>query len=451
MKKCLMFILFFFCLSNSFYSQNQFVIQNKKGSDKIKFQLINNLIVIPIEINGITLSFLLDTGVSKPIIFNFITVSDTLKIRNAKKIYLRGLGEGNSIEAFKSENNVFKIGDAIKLNQDLYAIYESNLSFAPRLGVPVHGILGFDLFEDLVVEINYSNKYIRLTEPDKYRYKDCRKCEKFNLEFYNNKPYIYAKVKISEQQIPVKLLIDSGGSDALWLFEDAELGIVLDNKYFEDFLGYGLSGSVYGKRSKLDELALNSFVLKKANVAYPDSTSIYFAKKITGRNGTLAGNILKRFNIIFDYRNAVVTFKKNGYFKDKFSYNKSGIEIAHNGVRFVKERNNFISKNTNSLSNNTNGGTNGTNGTRIVLDPGYKLSLKPAYAIVELRKGSPAYNAGLKTGDVVLSVNGNPAYKYSLQQIVQIFSSEHGKKINLKIDRGGVIINYAFVLENFFK
>ena len=27
------------------------------------------------------------------------------------------------------------------------------------------------------------------------------------------------------KQIPVKLLIDSGGSDALWLFEDDSLGI----------------------------------------------------------------------------------------------------------------------------------------------------------------------------------------------------------------------------------
>ena len=101
-------------------------------------------------------------------------------------------------------------------------------------------LLGFDLFKDLVVEINYSHKYIRLTEPIKYRYKDCKKCERFNLEFYNNKPYINSKVKINDKQIPVKLLIDSGGSDALWLFEDDTLGIVSNKKYFEDFLGHGL-------------------------------------------------------------------------------------------------------------------------------------------------------------------------------------------------------------------
>lgn len=445
MKRALMLILLFFCFSNLAYSQGKFVIQNKKKSDKIKFKLINNLIVIPVEINGVELSFLLDTGVSKPIIFNFLNVSDTLKIKNAKKIYLRGLGEGESVEALKSTNNVFKVGDAIKLNQDLYAVYDANLNFAPRLGVPVHGILGFDLFKDLVVEINYSHKYIKITEHKKNRYKKCKKCEKFNLEFFNSKPYINAKVNINNKQIPVKLLIDTGGSDALWLFEDSALGITASDRYFEDFLGHGLSGSVYGKRSKIDEFLLKSFVLKSANVAYPDSTSILFAKKISGRNGSLAGNILKRFNVIMDYKNALVTFKKNGYFNEKFSYNKSGIELAHNGVRFVKERENYV-PNKNSLTSETN-----QNQTRIVFDSSYKFSLKPAYAIVELRVGSPAHKAGLKNGDIVLSVNGNLAHQFSLQQMMQMFYDDGGKKIKIKIDRNGVVLNFSFLLVDFFK
>lgn len=235
MKKLLTLILLFFCLSNMSFSQGKFIIQNKKHSDKIKFKFINNLIIIPVEINGVELSFLLDTGVSKPIIFNFLNVSDTLKIKNTEKIYLRGLGGGESVAAFKSKNNIFKIGDAIKLNQELYAVYGANLNFAPRLGVPVHGILGFDLFKDFVVEINYSNKYIRLTEPQNFNYKNCRKCERLHLEFYNNKPYLNAKVEINKKEIPVKLLIDTGGSDALWLFEDDSLGLVSNEKYFNDF------------------------------------------------------------------------------------------------------------------------------------------------------------------------------------------------------------------------
>ena len=448
MKRILVLILLFFCLSNLSYSQGEFVIQNHKRSDKIKFKFINNLIVIPVEINGVELSFLLDTGVSKPIIFNFLNVSDTLKIKDTKKIYLRGLGEGESIEALRSRNNIFKIGDAIKLNQDLYAIYDANLNFAPRLGVPVHGILGFDLFKDLIIEINYSHKYIRMTEPENYKYKKCRKCERFNLEFYNNKPYINTKVKINDKQIPVKLLIDSGGSDALWLFENDSLGIFSNNKYFEDFLGHGLSGSVYGKRSKIDEFSLKNFVFKATNVAFPDSTSISFAKRIKNRNGSLAGNILKRFNVVMDYTNAIVTLKKNGYFNEKFSYNKSGIELAHDGVRLVKERDRAKAS---SIQNKQLGDGGARVSTKIVFDAGYKLRLKPAFAIVELRINSPAHRSGLKIGDIILSINNKEAYLFSLQELMHMFYGDEGKKIKLKIDREGIPLTFQFLLEDLFK
>ena len=49
----------------------------------------------------------------------------------------------------------------------------------------------------------------------------CRKCEVFPLTIYQNKPYMDVNVSINEraQKIPVKMLIDSGGSDSLWLFE----------------------------------------------------------------------------------------------------------------------------------------------------------------------------------------------------------------------------------------
>ncbi len=445
MKKIFALVMLFFCLSHLSFSQGKFVIQNKKHSDKIKFKFINNLIIIPVEINGVELSFLLDTGVSKPIIFNFLNVSDTLKIKNAEKIYLRGLGEGESVEALKSKNNVMKIGDAIKLNQELYAVYDANLNFAPRLGVPVHGILGFDLFKDFVVEINYSNRYIRITEPQSFNYKNCRKCERLNLEFYNNKPYLNAKVKINNNEIPVKLLIDTGGSDALWLFEDDSLGLVSDKKYFNDFLGHGLSGSVYGKRSKIDAFSLKRFVVEKANVAYPDSASISYARQFKGRNGSLAGNILKRFNLIIDYQKAKITLKKNSHFKEPFSYNKSGIELAHIGVRLVRERDASKSEDKSSLTKGSQ-----QNSTTIIIEVKYKFSLKPSYSIVELRVGSPAHRAGLMIGDIVLSINGKPTYQYSLQDLIYKFYDEAGKRIRLKVERKGVILTFNFQLESLF-
>ncbi|MDU8885307.1 PDZ domain-containing protein [Yeosuana sp. MJ-SS3] len=445
MRKFL-YLTFLFSFVFSFgFSQNEFSLQTKNGKDKIRFQLINNLIVIPVEVNGVELSFILDTGVSKPLIFNYLNITDSLKIRDTETILLMGLGDGDPVEALRSKNNVIKIGEAIKINQELYAIFDPSLNFAPRLGVPVHGIMGYDLFKDFVVEINYISKYITITNPEDYVYKKCRKCTDLNLEFYNNKPYVRGKVKIDDKEIPVKLLIDSGGSDALWLFEEKSEGIYANNKYFNDFLGHGLSGSVYGKRSKIDEFWLNDFRFKNANVSFPDSTSILYAKQHKERNGSVAGNILKRFNVVINYRKALITLKKNGNFRDPFSYNKSGIEIEHTGVRMVKEENNSF------VSDRLVNGSGTESSTSIVIETKYKLALKPAFSIVELRKDSPAERAGLKVGDVILTINGNPTQSLELQDVVQMFYGEEGKRIKLRVDRNGIILFYQFMLESVFK
>ena len=421
------------------YSQGKFVLQNGKESDKIKFKLINNLVIIPVEINGAELAFILDSGVRKPIIFNLLNLTDSLYINKTETILLRGLGGGDPIEAIKSKDNIFKIGNSISINQTLYAIFNDNLNFTPRLGIPIHGIIGYDLFKDFIIEINYSSKYIKLHNPSTYTYKPCKKCEPLNLEFNSHKPYFNVHIKLNDQKIPVKLLLDSGGSDALWLFEDQEKNLVLEGTSFRDFLGRGLSGSVYGKRSKVQKIYINSFVLDNVNVAFPEEETISYVRQFKERNGSFSGNMIKRFNVIIDYRNAKITLKKNKYFKEPFRYNNSGIELEQTGIRLVNERTPTVVLNDkiNSQSNET-----------YVFDSKSELRVKPAFSIVELRKGSPAERIGLKVGDVLLYINNNATYNYNLQEITQYFFGEINKKIRLKVERNGVPLTFVFRLED---
>lgn len=433
----LAFVLLLFSISS--FAQGKFSLPGR-NSDKIKFQLIDNLIIIPVEINGVELSFLLDTGVSKPILFNIANI-DTLQINNVETIYLRGLGGGEPVEALKSENNLFKIGEAININQDIYVVFDNSINFTPRLGIAVHGIIGFDLFRDFVVEINYSSKYLKLYRPETYVYKQCRKCEQFNLSFYNNKSYINGIVKIDTTTMPVKLLVDTGSSDALWLFEEDSLGVKpLHNKYFIDFLGIGLSGSVYGKRSKVNAFGLKRFVLKDVNVAFPDSSSISYARKHEERNGSISGELLKRFNIIVDYKNARMVLKKNKNFNDDFHYDKSGIVLEQGGVRIVKEK--AIADSFDSYGRNNDG--------NIIIDftNTYHYKLKPAYKVVELRKDSPAEKAGIMLDDIILSVNNKGTQNLTLQEINEYFRDDDGKLIKLKVERNGEELKFQFRLED---
>jgi hypothetical protein len=109
-------------------------------SDKIYFEFINNLIIIPLEVNNVTLSFILDTGVSRPILFN-LTERDSLDLKDTQTFYLHGLGGDGQLKTLKSSYNRFKIGNAVSTNQDLYVVYDETINFTSRLGVLVHGIL----------------------------------------------------------------------------------------------------------------------------------------------------------------------------------------------------------------------------------------------------------------------------------------------------------------------
>jgi len=425
------------------FGQGQFSLP-KKQTDKIKFQLINNQIIIPVEINGVKLSFLLDTGVSKPILFN-ITNTDSLQINNVETIFLRGLGGGESVKALRSQNNFFKIGNAVNVNQYIYVVFDQNINFTPKLGVAVHGIIGYDVFKNFVVEINYRSKYLKLHRPDTYKYKSCKNCETFNLSFFNNKPYIETDVVLDKDKIPVKLLVDTGSSDALWLFEDDSLGISTNYyNYFDDFLGRGLSGNVHGKRSVVKSVNLKGFELNDVNVAFPDSTSISIARKIKNRNGSIGAELLRRFNLIIDYQNSKMTLKKNGNFKAEFHYNRSGIVLEQTGLRVVKE----LAKKNSILDSY---GQSRKDKVAISFIESYEFKLKPAYTIVLIRENSVAEKAGLKVNDIIVRINGKEAHTLKLQDVISYFRNSPGKPIRLRVERDKEIMYFEFKLEDVFK
>lgn len=432
------FLILTFCVN----AQSNYKLTDKIKSQKIEFELINNIILIPVEVNGITLKFLLDTGVSKPILFNFIKGSDSLKILNSEKIKIKGLGDGDYIDALRSSHNTFKIGDAINTDQTLFAVFDSRINLAPKLGTPIDGIIGYDLFKDFVVEVNYSGRYIRLHNPEHYKYKRCNRCEVLDLEFKDNRPYLNTNVTIKDKLVPVKLLMDSGGSDALWLFEDKDKGLQHSDKYFEDFLGSGLSGDVFGKRTKIEALNLNRFTIKYPKVAFPDSVTVKAVKKFKDRDGTIGGEILKRFNLIVDYSNSKITLKKNSTFHDAFSYNKSGLQVEHDGVRVVMEIN--VEENSAHIRNEESNSI----AVNSVVKTNRNFSLKPTFIVHNVVKNSPAYWAGVKKGDVILTINNKITFDLTLDRIVNHFYKKSGTQIRLLVNRNGYEKEIKFRLKS---
>ena len=413
-------------------------------SQKINFQLINNLIVIPLEINDAKLNFILDSGVSKPILFN-LSDQDSIELKNVSEITINGLGAGEPIKALNSNGNSFKLKKIENNDQQLFVLIDKDINFSPTLGIPIHGIIGFDLFRDFVVDVNYSSGSIKFIDPKYYRHKSSAKIETLPLSIIDRKAYIDGEVSFDdEENVSVKLLVDTGSSDAVWLFQDLDKGINVPPKHYVDYLGKGLNGNIFGKRTKVRSVKLGNFLLKDAKAAFPDMYSFSSIKDHGDRNGTVGGEILRRFNIVFNYSENEVHLRKNSNFKAPFKFNMSGLELQHNGVRYIAER---ITDSRGVVKNDERS----FGDVQILMENRTRLSLVPEIIVSGIRAGSPAEEAGLREGDIILAVNGKRIHKYKLQEVLNMINEKEGKKVRVLIERFNKDLTFSFTLKDVFK
>ena len=438
MKK---YIILFFGLLTSFTlkAQDDFLIEKNKKKVVIPFKLINNLVFIPIKVNGIELNFLLDSGVEETILFSMEDKKE-VSFKNVQKIKLRGLGSEEEIEGLKSTNNILETHGIKSVNHMVYIILDQGFNLSSHIGIPVNGIIGYKFFKNNIVEINYQKKKIFIHENnEEIRKRLDQKFKTLPITIERSKPYIVATAIVDDVSIPAKLLIDIGNSDSFWIFENNK--IKLPKKNFPDFLGKGFSGDIEGHRAKISKFSMADFEFKNPIVSFPDSSSIKNVKMVVDRIGSVGGEVLKRFTIILDYADRKMYLKKNNKFNEPFSYNKSGITVQHNGLQWVQETVHFemvkVVTGTDEMNRDSK---NRDENFR------YKFQLKPVYEIVNVRKNSSAEKCGLQKGDVIVTINGNNPYKYTLQQINNLLKSEEEVWINLEVERNSVILKFRFHL-----
>ncbi|TDE29923.1 PDZ domain-containing protein [Flavobacterium ranwuense] len=441
MKKTL-FLFLIYLFACPVFAQQGFQFEKDVNKVSVPFKLINNLVFVPIKVNGIELNFLLDTGVAETILFS---LEDKKEVRffNAEKILLKGLGSQAAVEGLKSTNNILEFSSLKNRNHMLYIVLDPDFNLSSHIGIPVNGIIGYQFFRNNLVEINYRKKRVIVyKDTDKNRTKIEKKFSTIPITIEKSKPYLKSTVYQDNRNVPVKLLIDVGNSDAIWLFQGRSELIKVPLKNFDDFLGRGFSGDIEGKRGRIQKLQMADFEFNNPVVAFPDSISIRNVTMVPDRMGSVGGEIMKRFTVIFDYQKQQMYLKKNSDYSAPFSYNKSGVEIQQNGLQWVQET---VRMETVPLSTKYNE----SGGVKVFTnDFKYKFQLKPIYQIANVRQNSPAANAGLQKGDVIILINNNPIHKLTLQEINTLFKSEEEKWITLEVERKSQILKFRFQLYN---
>ncbi|MBL3550408.1 retropepsin-like aspartic protease [Chryseobacterium sp. KMC2] len=432
----LKFILLFFFFGILGNAQNSFELINAKKA-VIPFKLINNLIFIPININGAELTFLVDTGVSETMLFSM--ENKKIKLENVEKIKFSGLGGSLSLDGFKSERNTAKIGDAmINTSMSLYIVTNEEFNISPHIGIPVNGVIGYHFFKNHPVSIDYVAKKLTVYEDTDLFKKKIKKFEELPITIEKDKPYLYADIEMTNEKKSSKLLIDLGNSDAIWLFPSLIKNFVYNRPNIDDFLGRGFNGDIYGKRSRIHNFYIGKFQFEKPLTAMPDEFSIQHVNLVTDRKGSIGGEIMRRFTIFFDYHNKKLYLKKNRNFDDPFHFNMSGLDFKQDGMQWAEERVKIEPKPYSGSMNETFKAESFQ----------YNFSLKPLFSIAGVRKDSPAYKAGLKTDDRLISINGKNASNMTLQKINELMKSSEGRDINIVVQRNNETLKISFALED---
>lgn len=375
-----------------------FLDKNHKTA-RIPFELHSNLILVYVKINDSdSLRFILDTGVSSIIITDPHALKAD-KLRLTRKVNLNGAGEGEAISAHVAIDNRFSMGRLRANHQNIVVLEDDFLRLSEYVGVPVHGIFGYEIFNNFVVTIDFSKKELLLMRPDSYKYKS-RKGDKHPLIIEDTKPFTDAVTLFADGRAhPIRVLIDTGAGHALLLNNTPKESFRLPEKVIRAQLGRGLNGVINGNLGRIDRLKLGRFELDNIVASFPDS--IAFGSKLQGsaeRQGNIGCELLRRFKVTMNYHDSYMVLKPvKSRLRERFEHDMSGLEIRAQG----KELN--------------------------------------AYFVNHIVPDSPADAAGLLEGDQLLFFDDRSANELNVSDIYKLMQRGDGRNIDLVVKRKGDI------------
>lgn len=372
-----------------------FLLPEGQLKQKLSFDLVHNLMIIPVTLNGEgPYNFILDSGVG-PIIITDSAMVDSLYASDLALFKIRGRGIGDEIEAYVINHMFPSIGDAKTNGLSLVLLRNDPFQLSSYVGMPIHGIIGSDVFRSFSVKINYNRERITLYPPDA---KVKKRGRRIPLKIINSKPFLVVTLSNEGHEKNLLLLLDSGAGHAVSLEQKEENRDLVPDRTIEANLGIGLNGPIHGLIGRLSKVEIADYELEDVVTAYP-SPEFELLKQLLGdRNGSIGGELLKRFHLFIDYANEEIYLKRNRKFNDPFEHNMTGMELF------------------------------------VTINQGERR-----FFVGRIEMNSPASRAGMQVGDELLSINLKNMDKYSLEDINQLMHRSTRDQIIVELLRDGEI------------
>jgi len=378
-----------------------------KLPDKIEipFEYSNNLILVKVVFNRVfPLKFIFDTGAE----FTILThrqFTDILQIPYERDIRIVGADMDQTLLAHLITNIHLQIGPHMVLpRHPMLVLEEDYFRYEEMTGTPIHGIIGADVFRNFVVKINYKTKLITLIRHAKF--KPPHDYTAIPIEVYKNRPFLTTPLRVYSDTLKnAKFLLDTGASVAVIINTNSGLPLQLPPTLITGRIGIGLGGYLDGYLGRIQQMNIGEYQLHEVLTSFQELPGTANPDLLNGRNGTIGNQVLSRFHLIFDYWHQTLYVKPNKWFKKAFKYDKSGIVVIASGMHFDR------------------------------------------FIVHDVLPGSPAFHAGVRRGDQIVSLNRMPVSFFGLKDITAFLSKKEGKKIRLGIKRNGRRIFIRFRLK----
>ena len=286
----------------------------------------------------------------------------------------------------------FQVGTA-KIVDDRSAVLSQaeQTRLSQYFGHPVDGILGYELFQQLVVEIDPAKHRLSLFSPQTYR--DRGQGDRFSIQIKDRRPYLEATVlPYGNPPLPATLLVDLGSNGALSIAAGCgtERKLTTTAPKILQRLLTTIRGEQQILMGRVQALKLGPHSIQQPLTVF--STDAEACDRLSGKIGS---QILQQFRLIFNYSQQQLRLEPQSDLSRRgYEYDLSGLWIQ------AQSRGN-------------------------------------AYRVETVFPDTPAAAAGLQAGDILLQINHRSVEQMSLSQIRQqlsrpgqtVLQTQRGRKL----------------------
>ncbi len=354
---------------------------------RIPFSLYMNHVCIGIRVNGSgPLRFILDSAAGDCVLNRRLAAS--LRLEPAGRVRTVGTGQSRGTAGIVRNVRYSLGGVAFRAARSVV------LDLSPleaRAGRPIDGFIGYDLFHSYVVEIDYAGGTVALYARRTFRYQGHG--GQFPITVRARLPMTHARVDVAGKPPAFgEFILDTGAESAVILSP----GFVQSNKLLDKKTATisrrsnGVGGDMDEQIGRVAAIRIDKFVVEQPVTAFSQATRGVFATRDV--QGSIGGEILKRFKVVFDYGRGRLVLEPNSHLKDQDDYDMCGALFVAEGQDLKTLR------------------------------------------VSRIYPATPAAEAGLQEGDVITSVDDKPTSSLSLDAVRALFRQD-GKEYTLTVLR----------------